>query len=122
MSDAGKLHLAKTYQPKEQYLSLQEDSLRDPESFWAKIAGQLVWHRKWDKVLKWDPPFARWLVGGTLNAAENAVARHWKSWRKNTPAYLWEGEPGEPPSPTSPAPGARAAKVTTSLQNLTLRR
>ncbi|OLD13019.1 MAG: acetate--CoA ligase [Crenarchaeota archaeon 13_1_40CM_3_52_10] len=121
MSDAGKLHLAKTYQPKEQYLSLQEDSLRDPESFWAKIAGQLVWHRKWDKVLKWDPPFARWFVGGTLNASENAVDRHVKSWRKNKAAYLWEGESGELRSITYRELYREVNKFASVLQNLGLR-
>jgi len=95
MSDAGKLPVEKTYQPREQYLSLQRDSLRDPEPFWARIAGQLVWHKKWDKVLKWDPPFAQWFVGGLLNASENAVDKHVRSWRKNKAAYLWEGENGE---------------------------
>src|SRR5213594_3890172 len=95
MSDAGKLPLAKTYRPKEEYLSILRDSLRDPESFWANIAGQLVWHKNWDKVLKWDPPFAQWFVGGSLNASENAVDKHVKSWRKNKAAYLWEGENGE---------------------------
>src|SRR5881296_1258585 len=95
MSDAGKLPLAKTYRPKEEYLSILRDSLRDSESFWANIAGQLVWHKNWDKVLKWDPPFAQWFVGGSLNASENAVDKHVKSWRKNKAAYLWEGENGE---------------------------
>src|SRR3989475_9820697 len=95
MSDAGGLPLEKASQHREQYLSLQRDSLRDPESFWAKIASQLVWHEKWNKVLLWDPPFAQWFVGGTLNASENAVDKHVKSWRKNKAAYLWEGENGE---------------------------
>src|SRR5437879_12600118 len=95
MSDATNLSVEKMYQPKEKYLSLQKDSLRDPESFWAKVAGQLVWDKKWDKVLEWDPPFAQWFVGGTLNASENAVDKHAKSWRKNKAAYLWEGENGE---------------------------
>src|SRR5205807_7740661 len=95
MSDATNLSVEKMYQPKEKYLSLQKDSLRDPESFWAKLAGQLVWHKKFDKVLEWDPPFAQWFVGGTLNASENAVDKHVKSWRKNKAAYLWEGENGE---------------------------
>jgi len=95
MSDSGKPPVEKTYQPKEQYPSLQADSLRDPESFWAGIAGQLVWRKKWDKVLKWDSPFAQWFVGGLLNASENAVDKHVKSWRKNKAAYLWEGENGE---------------------------
>src|SRR2546427_9654024 len=95
MSHAVKLPAEKMYQPKEKYLSLQKDSLRDPESFWAKIGGQLVWHKKWDMDLEWDPPFAQWFVGGTLNAAENAVDRHVKSWRKNKASDLWEGESGE---------------------------
>jgi acetyl-CoA synthetase len=95
MSDAPKVRVDDIYQPKEPYLSLLKDSLRDPESFWANIASQLVWHRKWDKVLKWDSPFAQWFLGGTLNASENAVDRHLKSWRKNKAAYLWEGEAGE---------------------------
>ena len=95
MSDSGKPPVEKTYQPKEQYPSLQADSLQDPESFWAGIASQLVWRKKWDKVLKWDSPFAQWFVGGLLNASENAVDKHVKSWRKNKAAYLWEGENGE---------------------------
>src|SRR5437879_7060109 len=95
MTETDKLPVAKKYQPREQYLSLQRDSLRDPESFWAGIAGQLVWRKKWDKVLKWDAPFAQWFVGGLLNASENAVDRHVKSWRENKAAYLWEGENGE---------------------------
>jgi acetyl-CoA synthetase len=95
MSDIGKLPVGMATHPKEQYLTLQRDSLRDPESFWARIADQLVWHKKWDKVLKWDLPFAQWFVGGSLNASENAVDRHVGSWRKNKAAYLWEGENGE---------------------------
>src|SRR5438093_10918459 len=95
MSDTGKLPVAKKYKPREQYLSLQRDSLRDPESFWAGIAGQLVWHKKWDKVLKWDQPVAQWFVGGLLNASENAVDKRVKSWRMKRAAYLWEGEHGQ---------------------------
>src|SRR6266487_3294569 len=95
MSDSRKPPAEKAYQPKEQYLSIQKDSLRDPESFWANIARQLVWHEKWNKVLQWEPPFAQWFVGGMLNASENAADRHVKSWRKNKAAYLWEGENGE---------------------------
>src|SRR5207245_11147328 len=95
MSDAVKLPSEKMYQPKERYLSLQKDSLRDPESFWAKLAGQLVWHRKWDKVLEWDPPFAQWVGGGTQNASENHVGKHARSWRNTKPATPGQGEHGE---------------------------
>ncbi len=81
--------------PVQQYLSKHRESLQDIESFWAEIAHRLTWRRGWDKVLQWDPPFARWFVGGKLNASENALDQHAKSWRKNKVAYLWEGEPGD---------------------------
>jgi acetyl-CoA synthetase len=118
MSDAGKLPVQKTYQRKEQYLSLQ----RDPESFWAKIARQLVWHKKWDKVLQWDPPFAQWFVGGMLNASENAVDRHVKSWRKNKAAYLWEGENGERRTITYAELHGDVNRLASVLQSLGLRK
>lgn len=95
MSKPANIPLEKTYVSKEEYLSTQNESLRDPESFWAGIARQLIWHKAWSTVLRWDPPFAQWFVGGTLNASENAVDKHAKSWRKNKAAYLWEGENGE---------------------------
>src|SRR5438128_5017580 len=122
MSDSGKLPVAKTYQPREQYLSLRRDSLRDPESFWAGIAGQLVWHKKWDKVLKWDPPFAQWFVGGLLNASENAVDKHVKSWRKNKAAYLWEGENGEHRTITYGELHREVNRLASVLQNLGFRK
>jgi len=120
MSDAANQSVEKMYQPKEKYLSLQKDSLRDPESFWAKLAGQLVWHRTWDKVLEWDPPFAQWFVGGTLNASENAVDRHVKSWRKNKAAYLWEGENGEHRTITYGELHSEVNRLASVLQNLGL--
>ena len=120
MSDSGKPPVEKTYQSKEQYLSLQADSLRDPESFWAGIAGQLLWHKKWDKVLKWDSPFAQWFVGGLLNASENAVDRHVKSWRKNKAAYLWEGENGERRTITYGELYREVNRLASVLQNLGL--
>ncbi len=122
MSDAPKLPVASTYQPKDRYLSLLKDSLRDPESFWSNIASQLVWHRKWDKVLKWDRPFAQWFVGGTLNASENAVDLHLKSWRRNKAAYLWEGEAGEHRSITYQELYREVNRFASVLQDLGLRK
>ncbi|HZY47734.1 MAG TPA: acetate--CoA ligase, partial [Candidatus Bathyarchaeia archaeon] len=95
MSNAASLSLEKRHQDKGKYLTFQKESLREPESFWAETAKQLVWHKNWTSVLKWDLPFAQWFVGGMLNASENTVDRHVKSWRKNKAAYLWEGEAGE---------------------------
>jgi acetyl-CoA synthetase len=67
----------------------------DPEGYWAAQARRLDWFRPWDTVLEWNEPFARWFVGGQLNAAYNCVDRHVQAGRGDRVAYYWEGEPGE---------------------------
>jgi acetyl-CoA synthetase len=67
----------------------------DPEGYWAGWAEQLHWYRRWDRVLEWEPPFAKWFVGGRLNAAHNCLDRHVEEGRGNRTALLWEGEPGD---------------------------
>jgi acetyl-CoA synthetase len=79
----------------EEYRKLYDRSLQDPEGFWAEQAETLHWSRRWSKVLDWQPPFAKWFVGGTLNISENCLDRHVSTWRKNKAAIVWEGEPGE---------------------------
>jgi acetyl-CoA synthetase len=66
----------------------------DRESYWAGWAEQLDWQTKWDRVLEWNPPDAKWFVGGTLNAAYNCLDRHLEA-RGDKLALIWEGEPGE---------------------------
>ncbi|HUG53900.1 MAG TPA: acetate--CoA ligase [Vicinamibacteria bacterium] len=78
-----------------EYRALYDQSLRDPEGFWAQQAETLRWSRKWDRVLEWNAPWAKWFVGGTLNISENCLDRHVSTWRKNKAALIWEGEPGE---------------------------
>jgi acetyl-CoA synthetase len=68
---------------------------RDPEAFWARLAGELEWSRKWDTVLDWQPPNAKWFVGGTINASVNCLDRHIRGPRRNKAALIWEGEPGD---------------------------
>jgi acetyl-CoA synthetase len=75
--------------------SVYERAAADPEAFWAEMAEQLDWYRKWDKVLQWDPPHAQWFVGGKLNACYNCVDRHVQNGRRNQAAIIWEGEPGD---------------------------
>jgi acetyl-CoA synthetase len=75
--------------------SLYAEADRDPEAFWARFAGELEWSRKWDRVLDWQPPHAKWFVGGTLNASVNCVDRHVRGPRRNKAAIIWEGEPGD---------------------------
>ena len=71
------------------------DAGRDPEAFWASYAGELEWSRKWDKVLDWRPPHAKWFVGGRINASVNCLDRHVRGARRNKAALIWEGEPGD---------------------------
>ena len=76
--------------------SVYDEARRDPEAFWARFAGELDWFRPWDTVLDWsDAPFAKWFVGGKLNAAYNCIDRHLDGPRKNKAAIIWEGEPGD---------------------------
>ncbi len=79
----------------EEYEKLYTAAAEDPEGFWATQAEALHWFKKWDRVLEWNEPFAKWFVGGKLNIAYNCLDRHLDSWRKNKAAIIWEGEPGE---------------------------
>ncbi len=73
-----------------------ERAAADRESFWAEQAGRLDWDQKWDRVLDWDnPPFAKWFVGGRLNAAYNCVDRHVEAGRGDKVAFHWVGEPAD---------------------------
>ncbi len=66
----------------------------DREGFWAEQAERLSWDTKWDRVLDWDDaPFAKWYVGGKLNAAYNCVDRHVEEGRGDRVAFHWVGEP-----------------------------
>jgi len=77
------------------YKKLHAESLKNPEKFWAREASDLLWQKKWKKVLDWKSPFAEWFVGGQLNASENCLDRHLNGPRRNKAAIIWEGEPGE---------------------------
>ena len=72
---------------------------RNPERFWAKMAREhITWFKPWSTVLDWKPPYAKWFVGGKLNASYNCLDRHLtgaNSFRRNKAAILWEGEPGD---------------------------
>ncbi|TFU26648.1 acetate--CoA ligase [Thermus tengchongensis] len=79
----------------EEYQRLYEESLKDPEGFWGRVASELHWFEPWQKVLEGDLPHAKWFVGGRTNLAYNALDRHVQTWRRNKAALIWEGEPGE---------------------------
>ncbi|HTL94811.1 MAG TPA: acetate--CoA ligase [Gemmatimonadaceae bacterium] len=68
---------------------------RDPEAFWAEMARELEWSKPFTKVLEWNPPWAKWFLGGKLNASVNCLDRHLHGPRRNKAALIWEGEPGD---------------------------
>ncbi|HEU5181796.1 MAG TPA: acetate--CoA ligase [Candidatus Polarisedimenticolia bacterium] len=75
--------------------SLYKRAQRNPEQFWADLASELQWEKRWRKVLEWKAPDAKWFVGGRLNASVNCLDRHLKGARRNKAALIWEGEPGD---------------------------
>ncbi|WP_460796598.1 acetate--CoA ligase, partial [Nocardioides pacificus] len=92
----------------------------DREGFWAEQAERLSWDRKWDRVLDWDnPPFAKWFVGGRLNASYNCVDRHVEAGNGDRVALHWVGEPADDTRTLTYADlqreVARAANALTSL-------
>ena len=74
---------------------LKRISQIDPTQFWSNCAKNLAWFKEWEQVLDWNPPFARWFLGGKLNAAYNCLDRHLTSEKKNQAAIIWEGEDGK---------------------------
>jgi acetyl-CoA synthetase len=67
----------------------------DRLKFWEDAASQLHWEKKWDTVLDWQLPFAKWFVGGKINACYNAVDRNVIEGRGDRVAFYFEGEPGD---------------------------
>ncbi len=79
----------------DQYQRMWQKAKDDPAGFWGELAANLVWHKKWDKVLEGAMPETKWFTGGKLNASVNCVDKHLTTWRKNKAAIIWEGEPGD---------------------------
>jgi len=81
----------------EQYHRAYEQSVSDPESFWADIAENFTWRKRWDKVLDWNfrEPHVNWFIGGQLNITENCLDRHLDT-KGDQPAIIWESnDPAE---------------------------
>ncbi|MFM6925669.1 MAG: acetate--CoA ligase [Ferruginibacter sp.] len=75
----------------EQYHNDYKKSTEDPEGFWASVADNFVWRKKWDRVLDWNftEPKVDWFAGGKLNITENCIDRHLKTMA-DKPAIIWE--------------------------------
>ena len=75
----------------QQYNEAYKLSEENPEAFWASVAENFTWHKKWDKVLDWNftEPKVEWFKGGKLNITENCIDRHLAT-RGEEPALIWE--------------------------------
>jgi acetyl-CoA synthetase len=67
----------------------------DRLAFWERAAEELTWDQKWSEVLEWNVPYAKWFVGGKINASVNALDRHVTEGRGDRVAFHFEGEPGD---------------------------
>ena len=81
----------------EEYQQIYQDSVNNPEEFWAKQANTFTWKKPWDKVVEWNfkEPNVKWFVGGKMNITENCLDRHLAT-RGDKTAIIWEpNEAGE---------------------------
>ena len=75
--------------------SSYEEAAKDRLAFWERQAERLDWFERWKTPLIWEPPFAQWFVGGTINASYNCLDRHVIAGRGDRVAIYFEGEPGD---------------------------
>ena len=75
----------------EEYKTAYGQSVNEPETFWASVAENFTWKKKWDTVLEWnfDEPDIKWFKGAKLNITENCLDRHLAT-NASAPAIIWE--------------------------------
>jgi len=93
----------RTFEPSPEFVA--QANIKDPKiyeeataagaKFWEGPASELHWFRKWDKVLDWKPPYAKWFAGGKTNISYNCLDVNIAKGLRNKAAIVWEGEPGE---------------------------
>ena len=73
--------------------SIRNNSDSDFISFWDERAKLLKWFKPWNKTVDWNPPFAKWFVGGQINASYNTLDINQEE-NSTKIAIFWEGEDG----------------------------
>ncbi|MGI9101980.1 MAG: acetate--CoA ligase [Terriglobales bacterium] len=77
----------------EEYRKIYDESIADPEKFWAGVAKELHWFKPWKTVLEWKAPWAKWFSGGEMNLSYNCLDFQIEKGRGDKVALIWEGEP-----------------------------
>jgi len=103
---------------------LYDAAASDHEGFWAEQArSYLTWSKDFDKTLDWtDAPFAKWFVGGEINASYNCVDRHVEAGRGDKVAIHFVGEPGDTRDITYSDLFSEVQRAANALQNLGVRK
>ncbi len=99
---------------KDSYQLASQDRLK----FWESQAKRLTWDNTWNQVLDWKLPFAKWFVGGKLNASVNCLDRHVEAGLGNRVAFYFEGEPGDTKKITYSELLVEVKKCANALQSL----
>ena len=77
------------------YEKVYSEFLKDPEKHWESVAEELEWFEKWDNVMEWDHPYAKWFTNAKMNITYNCLDRHVFNGRRNKVAMIWVGDNGE---------------------------
>ena len=95
-------HENRTFPPSPEFVAqanaladLYDEAAQDRLAFWSRQADYLHWDKKWDQVLEWEAPNAKWFLGGKINASYNCLDRHVLEGRGDRVAFHFEGEPGD---------------------------
>jgi acetyl-CoA synthetase len=97
---------------------IYQEADTDRLAFWEKQANRLHWDKKWSQVVDWQLPFAKWFIGGKLNASYNCLDRHVLEGRGNRVAFYFEGEPGDTQTITYKQLLSEVCKTTNALIEL----
>ncbi len=104
-----------------EYEKLVAKARKHPDAFWGELAENIDWFSKWDTVLEWKAPHAKWFVGGKLNVSFNCIDRHLPN-KADKPAIIWEGEPGEKRTITYRELHDEVARLANGLKKLGVRK
>jgi len=115
----------RTFAPSESFVKnanaksdIYDEAKKDRLAFWEKQANRLHWDKKWDQVVDWQLPFAKWFIGGKLNASYNCLDVHVLAGRGNRVAFHFEGEPGDTRTITYAQLLSEVCKTTNALIEL----
>ncbi|WP_437956941.1 acetate--CoA ligase [Sorangium sp. So ce119] len=79
---------------RETYEALYRESIEQPDAFWRREVGDLVFRTPWTTTSDWSLPHVKWFLGATLNVTESCLDRHLTTATRNKAAIIWEGEHG----------------------------